>query len=161
MNTNFNPNFGINLQYKAKKNNKSIITIVCIVLVIVVMIVGYLLFSGSKTLTCTRVDNMYDMAMTGVVKIYFKGNRVKLMNMKINVNLGEYLEYKDAFIESFEEEYQSYKEKGIEVNITSDDSNVYAELIANKENFKATGISSSENYTEVKLDLEKQGFICK
>lgn len=172
-NNNFNSNIGMNfnqvqsnstnvLPTNKKKSHKIVILILSIIIIALIIFIIYLLmfFEGTKILKCVQEEEMSGMNLLGTANIYFKKNKVEQVDMKIEVDLGEYIDYKDVFIEKFSEEYSTYGD-GIDVDILSDDTKVYVEISANKNNFDKLDIINESNYDKVKTELESQGFKCE
>ena len=169
MNMGVNPNMGIqpNMNMGAnqvnKKSNKTMIIVISIMaaLIVIGVILFFVLSGGKKSLNCTQSTTESGFDMKADVIADFKDNIIDEMSMNISVDMGEYVEYKDTFIESFEEEYAELRNRGISVDITSDDTHVYIKLGANKDTYKELDMSSSGEYEEVKNYFEGEGFICK
>ena len=173
MNENNNFNNGMNsnpgmptpvVAQPAKQGNKKLLVIIGIVIAVVavVSVVIALLLGGNKTLTCKQEQSLgMGMAMNASVDFNFNGKNVQNANMNIEVDLGNYGSFKDTFIKQFEEEYASFAEKGLNVEITSDDSKIYIKFKADRQKFEAAGLSTSGTYKEVKSDMETQGFVCE
>ena len=132
-----------------------------IVLPLILVVVGIAIFAitlgGNKTLVCTDSESMSGLDMELEITMNFKANKFSNAKGLITVDIGEYSDYKDVFIKGFEEELDDYKEKGIDVAITSDNQKIYVEFSADKENF----ITNSETYDLTKSELEKMGYTCK
>ncbi len=151
---------------KKKGNN-----VLKVVLIIVGVLVGFVAVcaifdstTGSKeekTMVCTQKTEESGMTMDMTATISFVGNDAKKFDALMTVDLGEYKEYKDTFIETFKKEYKEYSDKGVNVDITSDDAKVIIKLNADKDHLKSTNFISKETFDDVKTELEKEGFSCK
>lgn len=150
-----------------KKNNNLVKVILIVVAVIVGFCVGYFivdaLLNGNeeRTLVCTQNTTESGMDMEMVATVNFVGNDAKEISAVMTVDLGEYIDYKDMFIDTFKSEYKEYTDKGVEVEITSKDTNVIIDIHATKDKIAETSLVSKEKYEDVKKELEEEGFICK
>lgn len=150
---------------KGKKNGVKVVFIVIGVLIALVALCVIfdttLVNDEEKTMICTQKTEESGMTMDMTATIKFVGNDAKTFDALMTVDLGEYKEYKDTFIETFKSEYKEYSDKGVNVNITSEDSKVIIKLDADKEHLKSTNFISKETFDDVKTELEKEGFSCK
>lgn len=150
-----------------KKNNNLLKVIIIVVASIVGFCIGWFavdtLLSGDeeRTLVCTQKTTESGMDMEMVATVNFVGNDAKEISAVMTVDLGEYIDYKDMFIDTFKEEYKEYTDKGVEVEITSKDTNVIIDIYATKDKIAETSLVSKERYDDVKEELESEGFICK
>lgn len=176
--TNFNqqiPNYNTNnyqngqptnpiAQSNDNNNNKQtknkipvIIGIVAVVAIVILLVV----FGGNKTLVCTTSETSMGIEMNTKATMKFSRNKAKSLDAVITVNLGRYADQKHLFIEQFERTYASYDNETMDINITSDDENVYINMNAKKGNFSGIGITNTVTYEEAKKELEDEGFICE
>ena len=161
--------FNSNTQYQQpvnnqpKKKNKFLLPLIIGISVFVVTLVVVLivLLGGNKTLNCTRTETNSGMEMKMDATISFKNKKVSRAKVLVVVDLGNYASYKDVFINSFKEEYEKQAKDGIKVNITSDDSHVYINMEASRDNYDVLGFVTAKDYNEAKKELEADGFKCK
>lgn len=161
--------FNSNTQYQQpvnnqpKKKNKFLLPLIIGISVFVVTLVVVLivLLGGNKTLNCTRTETNSGMEMKMDATISFKSKKVSSAKVSVVVDLGNYASYKDVFINSFKEEYEKQAKDGIKVNITSDDSHVYINMEASRDNYDVLGFVTAKDYNEAKKELEADGFTCK
>lgn len=138
-----------------------IIAIVAIVAIIAVVAIVFL-NKGGQTLTCTMEDNYSGMDMNMEAKFKFKSGAADSVKVKMTIDLGEYSDYKDYFVESLEKSMESSKVEGFDYDVKTGKDNVVVTMTADKENFAAANISvSATDYAEVKKELEESGFKCK
>lgn len=137
-----------------------------------IMIFGLCLFTGcgSKVLECSK-DNSYseEMKMIQNVKVTFKKDEVTKLSMDMHVELGEnYLEYKEALIESVESEFSSLKDtKGLDYSTESSDNgftfNLKADMKKMDDEAKAELdiVNTNQSYDNAKSEFESEGYTCK
>ena len=165
-NMGMNPNSGMPspvVGQPVKQKNKKLPIIIGVVAAVVVAVVVLLivLLGGNKSLKCKQEQSLgMGMTMTANVEFKFEGKNVKSADMLIDVDLGSYSSFKETFIQQFEVQYAEYEEKGLDVEITSDDSKIFIEFSADKDKFEAAGFSTAGTYKEVKSDMETKGFVC-
>ena len=155
------PVFG-NTGIHTKKNNKKVIFIIIgVISVLLVAVFLYLFVFNGKKLTCTMTENQMGMTLSAKLIAKFRGNEVSNANISLKFDLGDYSSYKDQMLESIEAQYSGDEYEGMDVKVTSDDKNIYVNMNATKDNFKDAGFSTKGTYSEVKNDLEEQGFVCQ
>lgn len=135
-------------------------------------IIGMLCLTGcgTKTLNCSMInDANEELKMTQNIITTYKKDSLTRMDMRIIVDFSDnYASYSDDLEKNLKETYQNYEgKKGIEINTTRKDKTVTLTFMADldkmdndtKKDFDLVG--TGEKLSEVKADLEQQGYTCK
>lgn len=136
-------------------------------------LVGILLLSltgcgSTETLVCTQTQEEDGATMDMKMEVVFKDNLASEFTMTTDMKFDEeYADYMDTAKESFEDEFSSYKENGMDVDIQTEGTTLTAIVGANfdeltdeeKENL---GFDPEENtYESVRAELEDSGLTCE
>ena len=147
------------------KSNKKLPLIIGMILAIIAVIgiVVFLLLTGKeKTMVCTLSDQYLGLKTSAEAEIKFKNDRVEKIEMDMTFDLGEYAFYKDKFIEALKKGYNEQNDDvKVDIDITSDDSHIYAHMEASSNNYGILGNIQGKKYEEVKESLESDGYTCK
>lgn len=135
-------------------------------------IIGMLCLTGcgTKTLNCSMInDANEELKMTQNIITTYKKDALTRMDMRIIVDFSDnYASYSDDLEKNLKETYQNYEgKKGIEIDTTRKDKTVTLTFMADldkmdndtKKDFDLVG--TGEKLSEVKADLEQQGYTCK
>lgn len=125
---------------------------------------------GTKTLNCSMInDANEELKMTQNIITTYKKDALTRMDMRIIVDFSDnYASYSDDLEKNLKETYQNYEgKKGIEINTKRKDKTVTLTFMADldkmdndtKKDFDLVG--TGERLSEVKVDLEQQGYTCK
>lgn len=121
-----------------------------------------------QVLSCILEQDQTGMHLAMEMNVTFQNEENKSLTMTTQVDLEEdYTDYVDTLAESFEDQYATYKENGMDVDVQTSDSSVTAILEADfnqisDEEKEELGFSPSDNdYDAVKETLESSGFTCK
>ena len=143
-----------------QKSTKKIVIIASVLILAVVITVIFFL-NRPTTLICTETDTSVGMDMATAVTMKFKKDELTGVKVVVTIDLGEYADQKEFFIEKLEESYSSSEYEGIDLKITSDKNKVYVTMKADKNNFEHMGLVTSKTLDEAKKELEEDGYICK
>lgn len=123
---------------------------------------------GSKTLVCTMTEEETGATMTMQMNVSFKDDVATKFDATIDMNVeDEYASYTDLLVSSLEEQFSSFEDSGIDVDVKSSGNKVTASLGANFEQLtedqkEELGFDPAENtYDAVKSQLEDTGMTCK
>lgn len=150
---------------QTKKNNLPVIIGSVVGVIALAIILFVYVFTGNKTLTCTKTVDQSSLKIDTEFKVNFKMNNADSVDATFNIILDDkYLDYKDTFIEKFKQEYSTYEKKyDIKPKYEETDKGLKMTFTATNNSFqKLMSISNSANsYKNVKSDLEKDQYKCK
>lgn len=137
---------------------------------VVICMVALLSGCGNKTerLTCTMTKIDSTMTLNQELIAIFNNNEVTNMDMYMKVEVSEsYIPYMDTFKTSFEEQFKSYSDNGVKVDITTEENFINVDMnydfknmtTEQKKNLNALDVYGTKEAT--KAALEKQGYTCK
>lgn len=125
---------------------------------------------GTKTLNCSMInDANEELKMTQNIITTYKKDALTRMDMRIIVDFSDnYASYSDDLEKNLKETYKDYEgKKGIQIDTKRKDKKVTLTFMADlekmdndtKKDFNLVG--TGEKISEVKADLEQQGYTCK
>ena len=142
------------------------------ILMVGVPILALLFTSGcgnTKELSCTMSDNANGMEMSQDVKVTFKKDTAKKLDMSMKITLDDELkDYASEMEKEMKSEYASMEDaKGVTIKTSTKDNVVSLNVVADldkmddeaKEELDLAG--KTETYDELKKSLEDQGYTCK
>ncbi len=125
---------------------------------------------GTKTLNCSMLnDANEELKMTQNIITTYKKDTLTRMDMRIIVDFSDnYASYSDDLEKNLKDTYKNYEgKKGIKIDTKRKDKTVTLTFMADldkmdndtKKDFDLVG--TGEKLSEVKADLEQQGYTCK
>ena len=125
---------------------------------------------GTKTLNCSMLnDANEELKMTQNIITTYKKDTLTRMDMRIIVDFSDnYASYSDDLDKNLKDTYKNYEgKKGIKIDTKRKDKTVTLTFMADldkmdndtKKDFDLVG--TGEKLSEVKADLEQQGYTCK
>ena len=136
----------------------------------VIFLFSTILLTGckSKTLNCTKNEEMTAGKATEKQIITFNNNKISLYEAEISVTLNDdYENYAELLLKSLEDPFKNFKdEKGIKYKASQKDNKIYVTFSGkysemSKDVQKQLGISDNYSLKEIKKELEDDGYICK
>lgn len=130
-----------------------------VVMIITLIIVGIVMIcvKDAKTtlsLTCTASGSMYEMDSVNTLEVKVKNNKIKKLNLTIDVVVPEDQGYqKKDMINAINSEGK--------MQVVSTDKGMRLSTGMNSDYFKTFGLSTESSYSELKKVLELQGYTCK
>ncbi|MDE5539416.1 MAG: hypothetical protein K2J20_02895 [Bacilli bacterium] len=130
-----------------------------VIMIITLIIVGIAMIciKDAKTtlnLTCTASGSMYEMDSVSTLKVKVKNNKIKKMDLTIDVVVPENKGYQK------EEMINAMNSEG-KMQVVSTDEGMRLSTGMNSDYFKTFGLSTESSYSELKKVLELQGYTCK
>ncbi len=142
------------------------------ILMLSVPILALLFTTGcgnTKELSCTMSDESTGMEMTQDVKVTFKNDVAKKLDMTMKITIDDELkEYASEIEDNFKSSYSSVEGKeGVTIKSSTKDNVVSFNLVADidkmddeaKEELDLAG--ETETYNELRKSLEDEGYTCK
>lgn len=149
---------------KNSKNNQLII-----IFAVVVAIVGIVLYSTlfkSKTLSCSMSEEQSGMTMESTFDLKYQGKKLKEMDMKMEIDLGEYSEYKDMLVSQFEsqfsDKFDEINKDGGKASLKTTDDSIVINISASRSGVSTMlSVDDDKSYDEMKKQIEDIGYTCK
>lgn len=146
----------VNISKNIDFNNPKLI-IGCIIAIVAIIALVFAI--GSKTLTCTNVDEYMGLKITIVQKIKFKMDKAKSIYIKQTYDFNDF----DYLDETDIDKYADSLEEELESNEELDDFKIKrnGNVITIEATFEAGNGEAGESFKVVKSDFEDEDYICK
>lgn len=146
----------VNISKNIDFNNPKLI-IGCIIAIVAIIALVFAI--GSKTLTCTNVDEYMGLKITIVQKIKFKMDKAKSIYIKQTYDFNDF----DYLDETDIDKYADSLEEELESNEELDDFKIKrnGNVITIEATFEAGNGEAGESFKVVKSDFEDEDYTCK